>query len=101
MNGHEGGSRGRATRLGALFALALALAIVAAVVLPTAAQEEPPGPGNFLGRVPRHGSFSQFPWEHIDAVTGDVFLSFVDLALPGNSGFNLEIRRSLNMGLGA
>ena len=48
------------------------------------------------GHVPFHGSFSQFPWEHIDTFSGNVVLSFTDLVLPGNAGFNLAIQRTWN-----
>ncbi len=43
-----------------------------------------------------HGSFSLLPWEHIDTYTGNVVLSFTDLVLPGNAGFNLAIQRIFN-----
>jgi YD repeat-containing protein len=48
------------------------------------------------GHVPPHGSFSQFPWEHTDTLTGNVVLSFTDLVLPGHAGFRLVIQRTWN-----
>ena len=49
-----------------------------------------------LGHVPTHGTFSQFPWESVDTLTGNVVLSFTDLVLPGNAGFHLAIQRTWN-----
>ncbi len=48
------------------------------------------------GVIPEHGAVSFFPWEHIDACTGDVLLSFTDLVLPGSAGFNLTVQRTYN-----
>src|SRR5262249_47990894 len=41
-------------------------------------------------------TFNQFPWEHIDPLTGNLILSFTDLTLPGNCCFNLPITRTYN-----
>src|SRR5258708_19337374 len=38
--------------------------------------------------------FSQLPYEHIDPLTGNLLLTFTDLALPGNAGFELRIQRN-------
>lgn len=40
--------------------------------------------------------FSQLPFEHIDPLTGNVLLTFTDLVLPGNAGFDLRIQRTYN-----
>ena len=40
--------------------------------------------------------FSQLPFEHIDPFNGNVLLTFTDLELPGNAGFNLKIQRTYN-----
>jgi hypothetical protein len=37
--------------------------------------------------------FSQLPVEHIDPMTGNLILTFTDLVLPGNAGFDLRIQR--------
>ncbi len=48
------------------------------------------GPGS--GRT----MLSLLPFEHVDAVTGNVFLSFTDLSLPGPAGFDLNFVRTYN-----
>ncbi len=40
--------------------------------------------------------FSQLPFEHIDPMTGNLLLTFTDVVLPGNAGFQLRIQRSYN-----
>lgn len=40
--------------------------------------------------------FSPLPFEHIDTTTGSLVLSFTDLVLPGNAGFNLTFARTYN-----
>lgn len=40
--------------------------------------------------------FSQLPFEHIDPLTGNLLLTFTDLVLPGNAGFDLRIQRTYN-----
>ncbi len=37
-----------------------------------------------------------FPWEHVDPFNGNLLLTFTDLELPGNAGFNLRIQRTFN-----
>jgi len=41
-------------------------------------------------------TFSQLPFEHIDPLTGNLLLTFTDLVLPGNAGFDLKIQRTYN-----
>src|SRR6266498_3601370 len=43
-----------------------------------------------------HGSLSEFPFEHIDASTGNVVLTFSDLVLPGNGGHDFVWQRTYN-----
>jgi hypothetical protein len=38
----------------------------------------------------------QFPFEHIDALTGSLVLTFTDLVLPGNGGHNFVWQRTYN-----
>src|SRR5262249_20738315 len=40
--------------------------------------------------------FSQLPFEHIDTLAGGLTLTFTDLVLPGNAGFDLKFQRSYN-----
>jgi YD repeat-containing protein len=40
--------------------------------------------------------FGQAPVEHVDPATGNVTLTFTDLVLPGNAGFDLKIQRTYN-----
>jgi YD repeat-containing protein len=42
------------------------------------------------------GYFSPLPFERIDTVTGNVYLSFTDFVLPGNAGFSLSVLRTYN-----
>lgn len=48
------------------------------------------------GTSNRRESFSALPYEHIDPMTGNLLLTFTDLELPGNAGFNLRIQRTFN-----
>jgi len=57
---------------------------------------QPDHPMAAIGRIPGHGTLSTFPWEHVDSYTGNVLLSFTDLVLPGNAGFNLVVQRTFN-----
>ena len=42
--------------------------------------------------------FSQFGFESIDMVTGNLNLSFTDLVLQGNAGMRIAVVRSMNYG---
>lgn len=48
------------------------------------------------GFHPQREPFSQLPFEHIDPLTGNVLLTFTDLVLPGDAGFDLRIQRTYN-----
>lgn len=48
------------------------------------------------GFQPNREFFSQLPFEHIDSMTGNLLLTFTDLVLPGNAGFDLRIQRTYN-----
>ncbi len=48
------------------------------------------------GFDPHRPFFSQLPFEHIDPLTGNVLLTFTDLVLPSNAGFDLRIQRTYN-----
>jgi YD repeat-containing protein len=48
------------------------------------------------GFQPNRELVSQLPFEHIDPMTGNVLLTFTDLVLPGNAGFDLRIQRTYN-----
>jgi len=69
--------------------LAALTVIVAAVVTTVGADEVFDARGFNRNR----DLFSQFPYEHIDPLTGDLLLTFTDLVLPGNAGFDLKIPR--------
>ena len=84
------GKRGSAFRFGLTLALILPLC-------GTALGQALPDPiGERLGQVPQHGSLSLLPWEDIDTYTGNAVLSFTDLVLPGNGGFDLAVVRTYN-----
>jgi hypothetical protein len=51
---------------------------------------------NARGFPQDHETFSQLPCEHIDPLTGNLLLTFTDLVLPGNAGFDLRIQRTYN-----
>jgi hypothetical protein len=61
-----------------------------------------PGASGFAGVFddrgfsPNRDYFSQLPYEHIDPMTGNLLLTFTDLVLPGNAGFDLKIQRTYN-----
>jgi hypothetical protein len=40
--------------------------------------------------------FSQLPFENIDTLSGGLTLTFTDLVLPGNAGFDLRFQRTFN-----
>ena len=49
-----------------------------------------------MGFSPNRELVSQLPFEHIDPMTGNLLLTFTDLELPGNAGFDLRIQRTYN-----
>jgi len=83
----------------ALRSVVLLLTLAVCTVTPNLvlAQTPPRNPMDAIGVIPRHGSFGQFPWEHVDTFTGNVTLSFADLVLPGNADRDLVIHRTLNV----
>jgi YD repeat-containing protein len=48
------------------------------------------------GAQPNRPTATQLPWERVDPMTGNLSLSFTDLSLPGNAGFDLNIQRTYN-----
>jgi YD repeat-containing protein len=48
------------------------------------------------GFTPRREFLSQLPFEHVDPMTGNLLLTFTDITLPGNAGFDLRIQRTYN-----
>ncbi len=48
------------------------------------------------GFVQNRAYFGQAPLEHVDPATGSLILTFTDLVLPGNAGFDLRIQRTYN-----
>src|SRR5262245_21071439 len=48
------------------------------------------------GFQPNRDLFSELPFEHVDPMTGNLLLTFTDLVLPGNAGFDLRIQRTYN-----
>jgi hypothetical protein len=64
---------------------------------PISGQEDPPYPlYDAQGFQPGRDYLSELPFEHIDTMTGNVLLTFTDLSLPGNAGFDLNIVRAYN-----
>lgn len=61
------------------------------------AQQPPSHPGlDTAGFKENRDYLSQFPFEHIDTVSGALILTFSDLALPGNAGHELKFQRTYN-----
>ena len=73
--------------------LALAIATALATCLPPPAMAADPV-FDATGFNAHREYFSELPYEHIDPLTGGLVLTFTDLVLPGNAGFNLKIQRS-------
>jgi hypothetical protein len=48
------------------------------------------------GFNPNREFASELPFEHVDPMTGNLLLTFTDLVLPGNAGFDLRIQRTYN-----
>lgn len=48
------------------------------------------------GFNPTRVTFGGLPYEHVDPLTGNLLLTFTDLTLPGNGGFDLRIQRTYN-----
>jgi YD repeat-containing protein len=48
------------------------------------------------GFQPTRDLVNELPFEHIDPMTGNLLLTFTDLVLPGNAGFDLRIQRTYN-----
>jgi RHS repeat-associated protein len=85
------GHRGLRSR----WVVALVLGLTILVVPATRVSAQDPGVEG-LGIGAQHGSFSLVPWEQIDPFTGNALLTFTDVVLPGNAGFNLTVRRYFN-----
>ena len=66
----------------------------AALVGSTAWAADPVIDGKGFG--PNRELVSQLPFEHVDPMTGNLLLTFTDLELPGNGGFDLRIQRTYN-----
>jgi hypothetical protein len=92
------GTRGcpRRRPLTAILITIVAFLLVGAACPPAAAQIAPYETAREKGVLPEHGAVSFAPWETIDPWSGNVMLAFVDVALPGNAGFNLVVRRVYN-----
>ncbi len=48
------------------------------------------------GFSPNRELIQQLPFEHVDPLTGNLLLTFTDLELPGNAGFDLRVQRTYN-----
>ena len=48
------------------------------------------------GAQPGRELASELPFEHIDPHTGNLLLTFADLTIPGNAGFEVKIQRTYN-----
>ena len=69
----------------------LALLLLAAPALPAAHPVF-----DARGFDPEREFLSELPFEHVDPMTGNLLLTFTDLVLPGNAGFDLRVQRTYN-----
>ncbi|MBY0497204.1 MAG: hypothetical protein K2Y23_23615, partial [Cyanobacteria bacterium] len=73
------------------------LVSLAAFPISTVAQQPPPNPTlDAPGFREQRDYFSQMPFEHIDALSGALILTFTDLVLPGDAGRELRLQHSYN-----
>ncbi len=78
-------------------ARATAVLLVCAVGAPLAQQPPEPDPVyDAKGFQPNRDYYSPLPFENIDAVSGNLLLTFDDLTLPGNDGLDLGFTRAYN-----
>ena len=61
---------------------------------PARAQDEPPTEAT--GLQSSRAYLSLLPWVRIDVYSGSLVLTFTDLVLPGNAGFDFRFTRSYN-----
>jgi YD repeat-containing protein len=85
----------RAATSGAKLATRFLLPFAAAVLAAASAGAADPVFDN-MGFSANRELVSQLPFEHVDPMTGNLLLTFTDLELPGNAGFNLRIQRTYN-----
>ena len=83
----------RHLRRSAMLATAFAVCVVSGVVVQSRSGGVDASP---VGFTPGRGYFSQFPFENIDMVNGNLLLTFTDIVLPGDAGMDLRISRSYN-----
>src|SRR5262245_37327313 len=79
----------------------LSFAIAALCVVPSSARADFAGDKakeiyNNRGFNAYRETVSELPFEHIDPMSGNLLLTFTDLVLPGNAGFDLRIQRTYN-----
>ncbi len=76
---------------------ALALALAAGLGTQVEVRQSQPSPAyEVQGFLPHQDYYSPLPFEYIDPLRGNVLLTFTDLSLPGNGGFNLDFVRTFN-----
>lgn len=73
----------------------LAAAACLTALLPTRVSAQHPT-WDARGFAENRPYFSRLPLEHIDPLTGNLLLTFTDLVLPGNAGFDLIVQRTYN-----
>jgi YD repeat-containing protein len=78
------------------FGLLVVLAVLGLTTTSSGRVVQSPGPGAFASVGPQatRGYFSQFPFERVDMVNGNVTLTFPGLVLPGNAGMDVRIVRT-------
>jgi RHS repeat-associated protein len=74
--------------------LAAAVVLTSTVVKSRAPIDPSSGAFGLASARAERGSFSHMPFERVDPISGNLTLSFTDLALPGNAGMDLRITRT-------
>lgn len=96
VSSNRQGQRISRLSLGAARIAASLLCLLGAARVQADANEVAGAAFNAKGTDPNRHSLAEFPFEHIDPMTGNLLLTFTDLALPGNAGFDLRIQRTYN-----
>lgn len=79
------------------FVIVVCAVLFGAIVPSIGVMAQAPGPTfDPVGLQPKRGYFSQFPFETVDMVNGNLLLSFTTLTLPGNAGMNMVLQHSYN-----
>ena len=74
--------------------LTILVAFAALGQMPRGYAQSPPPNFDPVGFQPKRGYHSQFPFDRVDMINGNLTLAFTDMVLPGNAGMDIRITRS-------